>query len=449
MGVRMPPAPHRRRPRHTTPPAGAVPRRPAPSYTRPVSSREDREYLKAFYRAADIPQGLDPRLREYYVPIYDNPGMRDFDVIPKMQRAIEFSAGQSVQLLSGFRGCGKTSELLRLQSRLEHNGARVVYLDIEDFFNTRLPVDAWRFLIALAAGFALAVERDLKEPAATRFRNFLSRVRPELGASFGVPGASVDLKGVVKDDVSFASEAERAFTDNRGTMRAEFHRFFATLISSVSLGRDVVFIVDSIDHWRGSSEQFETVRESVEDTFTQLADDLRIPNLHVIYTVPIYLDVPGLGTRYDIVNVKLADRAGAPFAPGRDALEQVLAKRAPANDLSRLLGAEETSRLISSSGGHFRDLLRLTRELILGASAVPATIGELARAEMTLRTGYTTTLTQEQMVVLRHVAETKTLFGSRAQSADEAALITLGAILRYPNDEDTWYDVHPLLKPIL
>lgn len=411
-------------------------------------SASDRAYLKAFYQAADIPQGLDPRLREYYVPVYGLPGMQDFDVIPKMQRAIEWSAGQSVQLLSGFRGCGKTSELVRLTHLLQENGARVVYLDIEEFFNTRLPLEAARFPIALAAGFALAVERDLTEPVADRFVTFLKRVRPSLAASVGVAGAKVDLRAVVKDNNDFAAEADKAFRDNRGSLREEFHAFFKSLVDGVSLGRDVVFIVDSIDHWRGSAEQFDAVRESVEATFTELAEDLRIPNLHVIYTVPLYLDVPAFATRYDIVNIKLADRAGTAFHPGRDAMRQVLTRRAPGEDVDRLLAPPEAMRLIESSGGHFRDLLRLTREVILGAPSLPTTAQHLARAESTLRTGYTTTLTQEQLTVLRHVDKTKTLFGSKSQTADEAALISLGAILRYPN-EDTWYDVHPLLKRLL
>lgn len=409
----------------------------------------ERDYLKFFYQAVDVQQGIDERWESFYVPIYDMDGMTDFDLVPKMNRVIRFSAGQSVQLLSGFRGCGKTSELKRLQRDLQGDGYRVAYMDIEDYFNTHLPLDAARLPIALAAGFATAVDHDPTGSPRRRFFEFLKRVRPELSASFGVEGAQLDVKAVVRDDNSFAAAASSAFRDNRRVLREEFHAYFRDLLAALPADEPVVFIVDSIDHWRGSTEQFEGVRESVEDAFTELADDLRIPNLHVIYTVPIYLDVPGFVTRYDIVNVKLTDRAGALYQPGQDAMRAVLTKRAPGGDLARFAGAAEIDRIIGSSGGHFRDLLRLVREVILGADRLPAQSQVISRAEMTLREGYKTTLTREQLELLRHVADTKTTFSSRAQTSDEAALISLGAVLRYPNAQATWYDVHPLLRPLL
>lgn len=130
-------------------------------------------------------------------------------------------------------------------------------------------------------------------------------------------------------------------------------------------------------------------------------------------------------------------------------MRDVLTKRAPDGDLERLLPQPLVDRVISSSGGHFRDLLRLCREIALEAQSLPITNTVVARAEMTLRNGYTATLTQEHLTLLREVAASKSLFAPQKQSADELALITLGAILRYPNAENTWHDVHPLLKSIL
>lgn len=414
----------------------------------PVTSREDRELLKAFYQAVDVQQGSDQRLVDYYVPIYDMPGMSPFDLVPKLRRAVEFSAGQSVQLLSGFRGCGKTSELLRLKRELEGEGFTVAYMDIDDYFNTRLPLEVARFPVAVAAGFASAMQVNLQRPLLDRFWGFVKRIRPDLSVGVGIPGASLDVKAVIRDDTGFDSEVREAFRNNRGTFRQEFHSFFQDLLAEAG-GSDVVFIVDSVDHWRGSAEQFESVRESVEVAFTTLADDLRIPNLHVIYTVPIYLDVPAFANRYDVVNVKLKAQDGSRFDPGHDALRAVLTRRAPAGALDRVMAADVIDRLIETSGGHFRDLLRLCREVALDAASLPATVEVLARAEMTLRNGYSSTLTQEQLDLLRRVASTKSLFTPRHQGSDEPALITLGAILRYPNAENTWYDVHPLLDPIL
>ncbi|MBK6441208.1 MAG: hypothetical protein IPH27_16430 [Actinomycetales bacterium] len=410
---------------------------------------DDRAYRKAFYPAVDVQQGIDPRQREYYVPIYERPEMRAYDLVPKLRDAIDFSVAESVQLLSGFRGCGKTSELLRLKGELEGLGYRVAYLDIEDFFNTRLPLDLALFPHALAAGFAAALDKDPARPPMRRFVEFLRRLRFDVTATVGTDIAQVEIAPVVRDDLTFAAAATAAFKTNRRTFREEFHAFFADVLAGLDAAQPVVLIVDSIDHWRGSGETFETVRESVDVAFTELADDLKIPNVHVIYTVPIYLDIPTLGNRQDVVNVKLTDEGGIEFEPGIAALRDVLARRAPDNDLARLISDADTRRLILASGGMFRDLLRLTRATLLEAQTLPADRAVLDRAEMRIREGYATTLSREQLDILKDVQRTHELFTSRERNSDEASLITLGAVLRYPNATKTWYAVHPLLRPLL
>ena len=68
---------------------------------------------------------------------------------------------------------------------------------------------------------------------------------------------------------------------------------------------------------------------------------------------------------------------------------------------------------------------------------------------MRIREGYATTLSREQLDILKDVQRTHELFTSRERNSDEASLITLGAVLRYPNATKTWYAVHPLLRPLL
>ncbi len=52
----------------------------------------DREYRRNFYRAVGQRQAADPRQREYYVPIYDQPAMQPYDVVGTLKDGIEFSA---------------------------------------------------------------------------------------------------------------------------------------------------------------------------------------------------------------------------------------------------------------------------------------------------------------------------------------------------------------------
>lgn len=417
-----------------------------------MEQRSDREYRRDFYRAVDIQHGTDERAQAYYVPIYEREGMRDYDHVPRMRDEIDFSVAQSVQLFSGFRGCGKTSELVRLSHELRAEGYRVAFMDVEDYFNTLLPMETAILPHALAAGFAHAIDHDLNGPPMRRYWEFLRRIRftgkGTLDVDGGMVKAGVEIAPYLKDDPTFAAEAKHVFNHNRRTFRAEFHAFFADILATLDATEPVVFIVDSIDHFRGIGETFEQVRSSVEATFIELAADLQIPNLHIIYTIPIYLEV-GSGSLRHVVNVKLHDRAGAVYEPGYAALHDVIARRAPGADPSRLMSEECWRELITLSGGTFRDLLRLTRLILVDAKSLPVDASAVQRAAANLRDNYTTVLTREHLDILRQVRDTHMLFTDQARKGDEMQLITMGAILRYPNAQTTWFDVHPLLKPLL
>lgn len=405
----------------------------------------DRDYRKAFYAAVDQRQALDDRQAKYYVPIYDLPALQHLDLVGRMRDAIEFRPTQSVQLLSGFRGSGKTSELLRLRDDLSASGYLTAFMDIDDYTNTELPLDLAILPVALAAGFATALGRTQGDGPIRRLWDFLKRVRVEVDATAAVDVGLIqaELKGVVRDDQSFARRAREAFTQNRRAFREEFHRFFADCTEGIDAGNGVVFIVDSIDHFRGRAETFEEVRESVERAFSELAEDLRLPGIHVVYTVPVYVQAPNLEVRQDVLNVRVADKSGDPDPIGLDAMRQVLARRAPGGDLDRLGPAVD--RLLLHSGGLFRDLLRLTGLTLLQAKQLPPAAQAMDQADALLRNDYRTTLSQEQVQLMRQVQQTHDLIPTVEQWPDAMSLIASGALMRYPNGNEPWYGVHPLL----
>lgn len=408
----------------------------------------DRDYRKAFYAAVDQRQALDDRQATFYVPIYDLPALRHLDLVGRMRDAIDFRPTQSVQLLSGFRGSGKTSELLRLRDDLSAAGYTTAFMDIDDYANTELPLDLAIFPVALAAGFAAALGRTQGEGPIRRLWDFLKRVRVEVDttATVDVGLIQAEFKGVVRDDESFARRTREAFTQNRRAFREEFHRFFADCTDGIDVGQGVVFIVDSIDHFRGRAETFDDVRESVERAFSELSDDLCLPNVHVVYTVPVYVQAPNLEVRQDVLNVRVADKDGNPDPVGLDAMRQVLARRAPDGDLERLGPGVE--RLLLHSGGLFRDLLRLTGLTLLQANSLPPTSQAMDQADALLRNDYRTTLSREQVQLMHQVHKTHDLIPSVQQWPDAMSLIASGALMRYPNGTDPWYGVHPLLRDL-
>ena len=68
---------------------------------------DDRIFLKRFFQNL-LDQSLDPS-DERYVPLYEDPAFADEDPVQRLAHAIEWTS-ESVQLLSGYRGTGKSTE---------------------------------------------------------------------------------------------------------------------------------------------------------------------------------------------------------------------------------------------------------------------------------------------------------------------------------------------------
>ena len=413
-----------------------------------MTPEDDRDFRRDFYRAVDQRQATDPRQSTFYVPIYDDPALRAQDVVSTLRDGIDFAAGQSVQILSGFRGSGKTSELLRLRAELQQAGYAVVYLDVEDYFNTESPVDGANFEFALAAGFVEnSVSQQVFEPATAsgwdRLHGFLKRIKLDVGVSAG----PIDLKASLREDESFRGRVEQLVKTNRRQFREALHEFFAESAAALNNAAGTVFIVDSIDHFRGRTERFQDVRESVEMLFSEGAEDLTLPGINVIYTVPVYVQ-PALGLRRDVLNIKVVERDGKPCEAGINALRSVLQRRAPGGDVQRLLGSN-VERLIVNSGGLIRDLLRLTSEVALVSRGLPALEAEVTRAESVVRSNMQLSLSLEQVAILHRVRAKNELLPAKNEWPDVTDLMASGAVLRYPNGTQPWFGVHPLLLPLL
>ncbi|CAM2862859.1 hypothetical protein ACSL103130_05175 [Actinomyces slackii] len=419
----------------------------------------DREYRKAFYRAVNLHQGaqLVSGQEEYeqcYVPIYDQPdGPAGPDLVREIATAIDFTTGGSVQLLSGYRGAGKTTELLRLCRELDAEAYVPVYLNIEDYFNPELPLDSGSFLIGLAAGFVANCEGAgiPKQKLAERMEGLLERLKLTVDASaaFNPGSVSLDIRAALREDETFRAQVRQALESNRRTFRQEVHEFFSAVVGEMPGGRVPVFVVDSIDHFRGRAAPFDEVRDSVESLFSVHASELSLPGMHVVYTVPIYAKPVGWDSPiWPVLNVKVRERNGSDCREGIDLLREVLVKRAPGGDLERLLGTE-VDRVIRSSGGQFRELFRLVSALLLKDGALPVSAQEVDQVERQMRSQAAVALSREQWEILRQVKEAQQLSVPRAQVPEARALQALGYVLCYRNGEVDWYGVHPLVETLL
>jgi hypothetical protein len=143
-----------------------------------------------------------------------------------------------------------------------------------------------------------------------------------------------------------------------------------------------------------------------------------------------------------------ADRSSC--REGIETLRRLVQRRFPPDGIERLLGpgwTETLDRLITLSGGHFRDLLRLFREVVLGARSLPAEAEVVERAIIEVRSSFLPIPVEDAQWLNQIASERATPL--RGDSAEEASRLTKFLdthLVLYLRNGEEWYDVHPLIR---
>jgi hypothetical protein len=416
-----------------------------------------------------------------YVPLYELPELRNDDPVQLLRFAIEATETPTAQLVSGFRGTGKSTELRRLRRELLLAGHRVVLCDIEDYLNTGSALDPVDFLYALALAVAGTVMEEtgddsLREGYATRLWNFLAHTQvdlPELNVGVKAGGdldgvkleASAGAKLVLKDHPSFRERARTRWKGSLGALTREVHQFIREIADTLRPNGDaacqVVVIVDSVEHIQGTLSDAAAVQASVEKLFTAHADLLHIPGIHTVYTVHPYLkikyanidDYYPFGGLQIIPTLKVRERAsgpvlGAPRSHALQAIEQVVQHR---GRWQTLLGEDDIGRdllheLILLSGGHLRDLIRMLAEIVRRTRALPAS-REVFDAAVNHVRNQALPIADDDALWLSEIAQSHaTCLPSEDQIPSLARFLDTHRVLCYRNGSE-WFDVHPLIRP--
>lgn len=416
----------------------------------------------------------------YYEPLHE--GNIQDDPVARMFTSIAFAPVESIQLFSGFSGSGKTTELLRLKERLERNGFVVVYANALDYLNPAEPVDITELLIVLAAAFGEAVAElpggaTLTESFWGRLLNFLTNTELSLTQAgvkveaeaplkevFGKLRAGVDLKLELKTASSFRQNLQRVLNNHLTSLQQQVSEFYADAVRRIRRDKgeqtNIVFLFDQMEQMRGGLLTERDVIHSVERIFTIHVERLKIPNIHVVYTVPPWLKfvTPGM-----VAMVLLPARhlwnnnaARTPTESNRRAFHSVVMKRLGEDGANRLFGEEPTGRarlidtLIDQSGGHLRDLLRLLRDVVLRSASLPAlpiTSCVVAATINALRRDYLP-IARSDAKWLAEIARNR---ATALPDTEPGAINRLSRfldshrVLYFVNAEE-WYDVHPLIR---
>jgi len=443
-------------------------------------NRGDRDFLRGMHR--NLSDGaLDPT-STFYEPIYSELPLED--PVGRLSTLIDFDGVESIQLFSGFRGSGKTTELRRLKRGLEDDSQDyfIVYADALEYVNPAEPIDITDLLIALAGAFSDALEPMLgtdiaRESFWARFTNFLTNTdvrinEAGLKAEAATPGkdllgslkAGIDVKVELKTGSSFRQQIQSLLANRLGELKNQVDRFFEDGIKQVRAKHGertkIVFLFDQLEQIRGTRQTEQDVIRSVERIFAVNFDMLKIPYVHVVYTVPPWLKfvLPAMVqiTLLPTVHLWNNDTERTRCEPAWTVFRSLVRRRLGDVGLARLFGNDEAirqrsvDRVIDVCGGHFRDLLRLLRDVVVRAvslDALPVHSGLLDDAINAARRDFLP-IAQEDAKWLDEIARVRAtaLPNTDAGPVNRLTRYLDSHFVLYFVNADEWYDIHPLIR---
>jgi len=420
----------------------------------------DAGFRRAFFHALrDRPLDLsDPADRALYVPLQEG----DHDPVVRLYDTIELSGADSVQLVGGYRGTGKTTEFSRLRRALTERGYVVAYVDLEEHVDMHSPVNVTDFLLVMMSSVTETLvqeglidhEAALEETWSERVWDFLKR-EVDLGGAVSVAGVSLKLG--LKGDQSLRQRLRAALAGKVPQLAQAARAYHETLLGRLRdrWGDDaqLVVILDHLEHLRGTGDDVDSVHQSVEELFLTHGKHLVFPRTHLIFSVPAFLLLKadnlaaefGNGAIQTWSTCRVRDPSGAPARQAIDRLFELVERRGDWRQILPDRAALE--EIVLASGGYIRDLLNMLIEALhlarkgVAADAAEQVIEIARRAYLPIYA--------DELDVLRRIARSRSLSGVRF---DERHYLTrfLDAhlVLCYAN-RTLWYDVHPLVRDIV
>ncbi|TXI46322.1 MAG: hypothetical protein E6Q50_14810 [Lysobacter sp.] len=422
----------------------------------------NREKLKTLYNVlAD--RVLEPGDPAYVDTFNRNP---EHDAVEEIATEIDWQSGGGVSLLTGQRGTGKSTELKRLQRRLRDLGMVAFYADLSEYLLLTKEVEITDFLISVAGAISEKIEeRYGASPGQRSYWDRLSgflQTRVEID-EIGTTLVGVELKASLKNDPDFKLKIQERMRGHVAQLVREAHAFIAEAVRFVreregNPNCKVVLLVDSVERIRGVGSEAMRVYESVRNLFFGHAEHLRIPMLHVVYTIPPYLSVlaagtgtlmGGAATRRLVSAHIFENRSRRPDPAGLALMRTVVGRRYP--NWSEILSGGALDRLSLSSGGDLREFFRLIRlclTTVRDDEQLPLTEQTIVAAENNVR-GEMLPIPADHLDWLQKIARTHdTCLPSDTELPTLAHFLDNRLVLNYRNG-DNWYDIHPLLRGVV
>ncbi|MDJ0795979.1 MAG: AAA family ATPase [Calothrix sp. MO_167.B12] len=408
--------------------------------------------------------------RRYYI---DFASVRGVKVIEQLERTITRLSPHkpTCQLFTGHIGCGKSTELRRLEAELNRQGFHVVYfestqdLDMADVDVTDVMLAITRQVSESLEDFGIKLRPGYLGKLLNEIIDFLQTpIEVKAEAEISLPLKIAKITAKTKDSPKLRSKLRQYLEPQTNNIlqwinEEVLERGNQELAKRGNRGnKGLVVIVDNLD--RVDPRARTTERSQPEYLFVDRGEQLRKLNCHLVYTIPLVLmfsnEVEALKNRLGggvtpkvLPMVPVRFRDGREHQQGMAQLRQMVLARAfptvePQSRLNLVTevfdNTETLNRLCSVSGGHVRNLLGLLYSC-LQAQDPPISRESLEDAIRDYRESLVTAITDDEWELLREVTQKQRVTGE----ADYQTLLRSLFVFEYQDKQGRWFAINPVL----
>ncbi|AXC15953.1 Type II secretory pathway, ATPase PulE/Tfp pilus assembly pathway, ATPase PilB (plasmid) [Acidisarcina polymorpha] len=330
-----------------------------------------------------------------------------------------------------------------------------------NYLNPALPIEIGDLLVLLAGAFSDAVSESEGLNLAgqsywERFTNFLMNTQVTMtDLELGLVNDIAKLKFAFRDAPSFREILQKALSDRLFEVELQVRKFFEDYVKGLgerhpgNLG--IVFIFDNLEQVHGSATTESEVIASVQRLFTAHIERLKIPYVHLVYTVPPWLKFLLAGVDVELLPsicqwTKHPDRARR--ETGHASMLDVVRKRFGLESFNRFFGEEsKAGQFVEVCGGNLRDLIRLLQEAFRRVDNLPITDKVIHSCIRSIRDDLLPIPTDDAIWLSRiaRLREPSLPNGHPETISRFTLFLDIHLVLLFRNGDD-WYDVHPLIR---
>jgi len=423
--------------------------------------------LKQAFQSCDVGSLQKEDLERYYV---DLSAVRSMEAIRGVSTRLDFmESGRGTILFTGHRGCGKSTELRRLQRQWETN-YRVIYLESDDELDIADAdyIDLYLVLIKHVTDDLARLGLGFNPTLLSQFQAWFMEITAETEESVE-KSVSLETTAQAGLDIPFISKLMakllaqiKGSNVQRKKIRQTLQQDVGRLKSDINLLLKDAFEQlkrkDPSQYQKGFLVIFDNLDRVTPEVGNRLyfdyAAQLQDLNCTLIYTVPISVacsdknlnNAFGKPNIVPMVNLYQFDQGCRDLEPDKRAAQgfaQVVAQRIEIETVFEsmpLLG-----QLVLASGGHVRQLVQMTATACLAAATrghAKVQREDVVYAVKQEQFNFERVIPAHHYPILVEVCETKRIH----QDEDGQRMLFNTSVLEYESSDRRWNYIHPVIK---